>query len=82
MADDHEKNRAFGKPENLEKRLAYWARQLGTNKSWPWMGLGLIDDLRCACSLLGGNPDMYFEGTKPVERPAPAAPAASVEYDL
>jgi hypothetical protein len=79
MADDYEKNRAFGKPENIEKRLAMWSNQLSHDKSYPWVGLGLIDDLKCACRMLGGDPDKkYADMRKPAPQPAPA----TVEYDL
>lgn len=70
-------DRAFGKPENLEKRLAMWIAQLSTDKSFPWVGLGLIDDLKCACRILGGDPDARYVGAKLVPKPAP-----KVEYDL
>lgn len=73
-------NRCFGKPEGLEKRLAYWARQLSMDKKYPWVGLGLIDDLKCACRELGGDPDKtYPDMRKPESAPAPAP---VVEYDL
>lgn len=76
MADEYDKNRAFGKPAGLEKRLAMWARQLSTDKKFPWVGLGLIDDLKCASRELGGNPDEIFPDTRKPE------PAKQVEYDL
>lgn len=78
--DEYEKNRAFGKPENLEKRLAMWANQLSMDKSYPWVGLGLIDDLKCACRVLGGDPDKQFpDMRKSAVKPEPAK---SMEYDL
>jgi hypothetical protein len=81
MADEYEKNRAFGKPEDIEKRLSYWARQLSTDKNFPWVGLGLIDDLRCACKMLGGDPDLKYPDLRLTpKKSAPAAPV--VEYDL
>lgn len=88
--EEYEKNRAFGKPENIEKRLAMWVNGLSTNKALPWAGLGLIDDLKCACRMLGGDPDkVYPDMRKPMRRIAPGAypepepePAASTEYDL
>jgi hypothetical protein len=30
------------------------------DKSYPWVGLGLIDDLKCACRMLGGDPDKRY----------------------
>lgn len=89
MADEYEKNRAFGKPENIEKRLAMWQKQLSMDKSFPWVGLGLIDDLKCACRMLGGDPDMWYDGVKPApKKPAPPEPEKlepakeEVVYDL
>lgn len=78
MADDYQSNRCFGKPEGLEKRLAYWARQLSMDKKFPWVGLGLIDDLKCACRELGGDPDKVY----PDMRKNPPPEPAKVEYDL
>lgn len=78
-ADEH---RCFGKREGLEKRLAMWANQLGRDKSYPWVGLGLIDDLKCASRELGGEPDkQYPDMRKPAPQPEPE-PAKAVEYDL
>lgn len=79
MADEYEKNRAFGKPENIEKRLAMWVAQLSMDKSLPWVGLGLIDDLKCACRMLGGDPDKRYADMR---NPKPAPEPAKVEYDL
>jgi hypothetical protein len=71
-----DENRCFGKRENLEKRLAMWVAQLSMDRSLPWVGLGLIDDLKCACRELGGDPDkQYADMRNP--KPAPV-----VEYDL
>jgi hypothetical protein len=70
--------RPFGKPEGIEKRLAMWANQLGRDKTYPWIGLGIIDDLKCAAEMLGGEP---FDKLYPSVIPKPAAPAP-VEYDL
>lgn len=77
MRDDDEKNRCFGKPENIEKRLAMWIAQLSSDKRYPWIGLGLIDDLKCACRMLGGDPDKRYIGSKEAPKPAP-----KLEYDL
>lgn len=79
MSDDYEKNRCFGKREGLEKRLAYWSRQLSNDKRFPWVGLGLIDDLKCASRELGGNPDETFPDMR---KNPPPEPAAAPEYDL
>lgn len=85
MASEYDKTRAFGKPENLEKRLAMWANQLSCNPKYPWVGLGLIDDLKCACRELGGDPDKTYPDMRPKAKvptePVPEA-ASAMEYDL
>lgn len=81
MADEYEKNRAFGKPEGIEKRLAMWYNQLARDKSYPWVGLGLLDDIKCACRMLGGDADKQYPDMRkpaPMVEPEPA----KVEYDL
>lgn len=63
-----EYDRPFGKPEAIEKRLAMWSRQLGQDKRYPWVGVGIIDDLMCAATMLG------YDGitqAKPAEHPSP-----------
>ena len=64
-----DQERPFGKPEGLEKRLAMWANQLGRDSRYPWIGLGIIDDLKCAARMLGADPDKLY-------------PAKQTEYDL
>lgn len=44
--------RSYGKPEGLADRLLEHIEKLGTDKTLPWVGLGLIDDLRCASEAL------------------------------
>lgn len=44
------------KDKDLGKRLAYWANQLGTDKRYPWIGMGIIDDLEAAAKQLGAEP--------------------------
>ena len=62
--------RAFGVPDGIEKRLEYWARQLSLDKRYPWVGMGLIDDLKCAAKMLGPNTGANHRA------------AETVEYDL
>lgn len=82
ISEEYEKNRAFGKRENLEKRLAMWAQQFSTDKRYPWVGLGLIDDLKCACRELGGDPDRKYPDMRKAQR-APTAPQPEEKvYDL
>lgn len=63
----------FGKPENIGLRLAAWANQLSRDKAYPWVGTGLIEDLKCAAKLQGVNFDAMFPpGFDP--KPAPPPP--------
>jgi hypothetical protein len=87
----------FGIPEGLGRRLNTWANQLSRDKSYPWLGTGIIADLKCAAQQLGAPPfdemfPLVIATTKPAPVPAPveeedefaafyAAKAAS-EYDL
>ena len=81
-------DRCFGKPDGLEKRLAMWANQLSHDPKYPWVGLGLIDDLKCASRELGGDPDrQYPDMRKPeikaAEETAKVFTEAAVQvYDL
>lgn len=81
----------FGDEKNIEKRLATWASQLSKDRKYPWVGTGLIDDLKCAAKLLGADPDVMFPPNfvpKPnmvVEEDEFAnwpAPAPTQEFDL
>lgn len=81
MADDR---REFGKPEGLARRLAMWANSLGKNKSYPWLGLGIVDDLKCAAKMLGQHEDpndfYTHQPVKPVaEEAAWDTPAPSMD---
>lgn len=79
MAFSKDEQRCFGQPEGIEKRLAMWRQQLSMDKSFPWVGLGLIDDLACACRMLGGDPDKRYPDLR---KTAPPAPQPEVVYDL
>ena len=69
-----EYDRPFGKPQDIEKRLAMWANSLARDRQYPWMGSGLVDDLVCAAKLLGAEPEKLYPGV--------FAPAKAMEYDL
>lgn len=79
MTDDP--NRCFGKPEGIEKRLAMWVTRFSTDRSIPWVGMGVVDDLKCACRMLGGDPDKKYPDMRKNPPSAPA-PVPTVEYDL
>lgn len=42
----------FGKTDGLATRLASWISRMSGDRSLPWVGLGLIYDLRCVMRLL------------------------------
>lgn len=80
--------RPFGKPEGLADRLLEHIHRLGTDKQLPWVGLGLIDDLRAASEQLrgptnSGKPLEIGNRQKPVAyTPPPPSHAPKMEFDL
>lgn len=73
--------RPYGKPEGLSERLDKWASDLGKNTSYPWVGLGLIADLKAAAAVIDGRPvpeDLFEEK----EVPEVALTVPITEYDL
>jgi hypothetical protein len=62
------------KDPNLGKRLAYWAHQLRCNKTYPWLGSGIVRDLEAAA---------IAQGAQLLTDPSiPQAQQTSTEYDL
>lgn len=58
----------FGKEDGLSQRLDKWVTDLSRNHSYPWVGLGLIADLRAAAAVIDGRPipiDPYEEQPEP-----------------
>jgi hypothetical protein len=47
----------YGAREELDDRLEDWIHRLGTDRSLPWPGLGLIADLKTAVEVLRGVPE-------------------------
>lgn len=45
-------DRRYGEIEGLPGRIAYWHERVCTDKSLPWVGLGLIHDLEAVLRLL------------------------------
>lgn len=77
--------RLFGHPENIEKRLIAWRRQLAANKDYPWVGTGLLDDLVCAAKMLGADVSEFEkpDATQLMFDIVPPEPEQqSMEYDL
>lgn len=60
--------RVYGSQEGLSDRLLDWIERLSKDKTLPFVGLGLIDDLQAAAELLAGNQSIE--------------PAPMVEFDL
>jgi len=91
-------DRRFGIPDGLGRRMNTWANQLSRDKSYPWVGTGLIDDLKCAARELGAPPfdemfPLVIQTTKPAPQPTPEpemedwekefqAPAQPLDFDL
>ncbi len=46
----------YGSREGIAERLTIWADRLSTYKFFPWMGTGIIADLKTAAALLKGLP--------------------------
>jgi len=68
----------FGIPEGLGRRLNTWANQLAIDKRYPWVGTGLLEDLKLAATLTGAPPfDVMFP-----KRDYTPKPAEPIEYDL
>ena len=42
----------YGKPGGLAKRLADWAERLPLDHSYPWVGTGILEDLKLAAAIL------------------------------
>jgi hypothetical protein len=55
----------YGAREGLADRLTEWTERLGKDKYLPWVGLGLVADLKAASAALKGapekSPDMEFD---------------------
>lgn len=76
---------SFGMPEGIEQRLVDWRRRLGTNKEYPWLGTGILDDLVCAAGMLGADVSEFRQQDR--DQPAfdiiPVVPEQQpFEYDL
>lgn len=68
-------DRKFGQKDGLSARLDEHAERLAKDKSTPWLGLGLYDDLRAAAAVLDGRPVPAQRGGAPAEKP-------KLEFDL
>lgn len=69
----------YGKRLGLRDRINDWIKQLGTDKSLPWVGLGLIADLRLVAEVL---PNKIEEGKEFDMNEPKAVKPKTVEFDL
>lgn len=78
--------RMHGSENGLAERLKMWRRQLGSDKTYPWLGTGLCDDLVTAARLLGADVSEFDQpdANQPtLPEVLPAEPVqVSLEYDL
>lgn len=47
----------YGSREGLTDRLDDWIERMCKDKSLPWMGMGLIADMKIAVAVLRGEPE-------------------------
>lgn len=69
----------FGELDGLGRRMNTWARQLSRDKRYPWVGLGLIADLKRAATELGAP---SFEEMFPSSFSASPPPVAEEEDEF
>lgn len=48
----------YGARDGLADRLEDWVRRLGTDRSLPWAGTGLLADLQTAADVLKGKAEI------------------------
>ena len=67
-----------GKAAGLSERLLKFSEVLAKNKSYPWLGTGIIDDLRAAAAVIDGRP----VPPTMLEEMEAEQPTLNLEYDL
>lgn len=80
-----DKIRPYGKPEGLADRLLDHIEKLGRDKTLPWVGLGLIDDLQAASDALRAGAAGKGFPAKPTIAPYTPPPPShnpKMEFDL
>ena len=45
----------YGKPQGLAARLLEWAERMANDRSLPWAGLGIIEDIKLAAKFLNSR---------------------------
>lgn len=75
--------RMHGNEVGLAERLKMWRRALGSDKTYPWLGTGICDDLVTAARLLGADVSEFTDRKDEPTLPeiVPTAPQ-EMEFDL
>lgn len=75
--------RMHGSETGIAERLKMWRRALATDKSYPWLGTGICDDLVTAARLLGADVSEFDVDANqpPLPEILPEEPA-TLEFDL
>jgi hypothetical protein len=75
--------RMHGREEGIAERLKMWRRALATDKSYPWLGTGICDDLVTAARMLGADVSEFDQHNDEPTLPeiVPAEPVV-MEFDL
>lgn len=71
----------YGKAEGLADRLEEWVTRISRDKTLPWPGLGIIDDIRAAAATIRGEP-LPNPYTNPKKDCSSSDKTTSLEYDL
>lgn len=75
--------RMHGSENGIAERLKMWRRSLAMDKSYPWLGTGICDDLVTAARLLGADVSEFDDKRDQPTLPeiVPAEPVV-LEFDL
>ena len=71
----------YGKPAGLPARLLRWADQLATDLRFPWIGAGIIEDLKLTASLLSSREFLDHLRTKGTAQEADFATEILADLD-
>jgi hypothetical protein len=74
--------RMHGSEEGIADRLKMWRRHLGADKTYPWLGTGICDDLVTAARLLGADVSEFDHAAEPVLPEIVPAEPQEIEFDL
>lgn len=71
----------YGKPAGLPARLLRWADQLATDRRFPWIGTGIIEDLKLTAYLLSSREFLDHLRTKGTAQEADFATEILADLD-